>query len=607
MYTELLRLFFRREEFGPLRFPDELDSLYGTVVDGLIGTAPAIAHNQYRIDDETFESIGSQFCRYFPAHFFKAYAAQRDMESACFAEENDTRFLGWPATTLIDIGCGAGAVSLAHLALVLRFQQHLLENGSSISPIDVYLIGIDTNQYMLDLYKQMVERFSKMLTPYLIRVQFDIVKAAFPSNEISQIFRLPKPVQCHYALIGLSNIIRPLDEMYRRDETVWIEKISQALQDEPFTESSFGSAESRIIEKFMDEWQVDRLGILGIVTKSRSAQGIPWKQYLTEINGRIVKRLAKQHEITVNGIFDDRECMIANPKQSLWRTRNKKVEHRINFSWRHLEISNRSFVQDEQWHQLLAYSNLELAWARARNYALREALTDEVELRLFDVDTEFKLRRLRAFMLMKAWDRLNTRHLVQFDSPKSVSESRPKTIARLEEQILATALIQLYGHNAAREKSYSYRLKTDGGEFLYEYWLNAWKSFIADTHELAQDRSVLRADIREFYKHIEQDSLMTIASRTFQLTSKRTNELLGALIKRNCGTGHLPGFGLPQGHIASGYWADIFLSKLDKLIESEFPQNVAFARYADDMFFSYSGSINDIEQRLSNYAKVKLL
>ena len=525
MYTKLLRLFFKREEFGPLRFPDELDSLYGSVVEGLIGTAPAIARNQYRIDDESFESIGSQFCRYFPAHFFKAYAAQRDMESACFAQENDTRFLGWPATTLIDIGCGAGAVSLAHLALLLRFQQHLLENGSSISPIDVSLIGIDTNQYMLDLYKQMVERFSKMLTPYLIRVQFEIVKAAFPSNEINQIFHLPKPTQRHYVLLGLSNIIRPLDNMYLRNETVWIEKISQALEDEPITESSFGSAESRTIERFMQEWQVDRLGILGIVTKDRSALGKPWKQYLAQLDDRITERLSIQHAVTVNRVFDDQEFAFINPPKSIWRTQTRKVEHHGNFSWRHLEISNREFVQDDQWHQLLEYSNLELAWARARSYAFREALTDDIELRLFDVDTEIKLRRLRAFMFMKDWARLNTQHLVQFDSPKSESESRPKTIARLEEQILATALIQIFGHNAVRDKSYSYRLKADVGEFLYEYWLNAWKAFIADTHELAQDRSVLRADIREFYKHIEQDSLMTIASRTFQLTSKGSARL----------------------------------------------------------------------------------
>jgi len=45
------------------------------------------------------------------------------------------------------------------------------------------------------------------------------------------------------------------------------------------------------------------------------------------------------------------------------------------------------------------------------------------------------------------------------------------------------------------------------------------------------------------------------------------------------------GTGLPQGHIASGFWADIYLARLDSLIAQEFPRDVVFLRYADDMFF----------------------
>ncbi len=151
------------------------------------------------------------------------------------------------------------------------------------------------------------------------------MKAAFlSSNEINQIFHLPKPTQRHYVLLGLSNIIRPLDNMYLRNETVWIEKISQALEDEPITESSFGSAESRTIERFMQEWQVDGLGILGIVTKDRSALGKPWKQYLAQLDDRITERLSIQHAVTVNRVFDDQEFAFINPPKSIWRTQTRK-------------------------------------------------------------------------------------------------------------------------------------------------------------------------------------------------------------------------------------------------------------------------------------------
>jgi len=588
-YDALMESFFHSELQNKLEFPEELQNIYSAVVLDFLRKHPQINSGRYDLDDESIQSVAAQFYRLFPAHFYKAYYSLLCNERDRYFHGNGTCILHWPAVTMVDIGCGSGAVSAALLSMILRFQKFLIRSGHSIAAIDVKLIGMDPNQNALSVYRTIIERFSSVLSLNLIRVKTEVVDGGFPGNDTDRLLQSCQPLHRNYVIIALSNVIRPLVQLHKDGTSRYKELIGQRLRNEPAIEPEFGMPEARDIQKFIDEWKLNQLGILGIATNNRGAN-VSWHDQLVEVNTQIVTRL-KPHIVTPYEDHEDERIGVVNPRNSFFGGRRDSAE--ITFNWGYLHIVHNDYARDFQWHSILSYENIKLAWARARQYTQREALVDEIEIRLFDHDTELKIRRLQKLMMMQYWEGLNTKHLVQFQSPKNEKSDRPKTIARLEEQVLAAALIQILGHNVERDRSYSYRLKVDQSEFLYEYWLDAWKEFIEETHKQAGSRTILRADIQDFYKCIIQSILIRDRIKPDLKLRGNSENLIRALIMRNCGDGHSMGIGLPQGHIASGFWADIYLGRLDRLIEEEFSENVAFLRYADDMFFGIDSSANE--------------
>jgi len=589
-FKNLLQSFFEKENRGKQQFPPELENVYHLLIQNRLKKYPIIRNHDFgNLNDQSPKSVAWQLYKFFPAHYFKSYYSLLQVELLKFNNEHTTQFIGWPGSTLIDIGCGAGAVSISYLAILLRFQRHLLNHGKTISPVEVCLVGIDDNDNMLDTYMEIVERVTALLEPYLIYVKPQILNGVFPTK-IDEIFEVTEPVHRHYVTVALSNIVRPLNDMFDRSETVASEKIAQAIFDEPAKTPSFGSAESRAIQDFLERWQLDQVGVLSIATSDHNRR---WYDRLYALRDEITAKLEPDFHV----FYHNEEkwgLKIINPQSSYWKAQKRKPDWSIGFSWVYLHATSQKFCEDEQWQELLKYDNLKLAWARARQYAIREALTDDIELKLFDIDTDLKLMRLRALMLMQDWDKLNLQWLMPYPAPKNAGSSRPKTVARIEEQILSAALIQLLGHGLDRGNSYSYQLSRRSIEFLYEYWLDAWKTFITDTHAQAINKIVFRTDIENFYPSVPQKALVVATQRSLNLEG-RTKQLHKFLLSRDCGGTHTKGYGIPQGHIASGFWADIYLGQVDDVITRETMSEVLFARYADDMVFAFDAAEEDID------------
>jgi len=578
----LLQSFFEKESRGKQQFPPELENVYHLVMQDRLKKYSTIRNHSFDLNNPSPESVAWQLYKYFPTHYFKSYYSLLKIERLKFEKDHTTQFIGWPGSTLIDIGCGAGSVSISYLVILLRFQQHLLENGKTISPIKVCLVGIDDNDNMLEMYEEMVKRSTALLMPYLIRVKYQTINGKFPTKT-DEIFEVVEPAHRHYVLVAQSNIVRPLNDMFDRSETIASEKIARAILDEPEEGQSFGAAESRTIRGFMERWKLDQMGVLSIATSG-------WHDQLNNLNAKISDKLTSHFHITYHK--GKEKLPIVNPKSSYWKS--QRSETNINFSWSYLHLAAQSFYQDIQWQNLLRYDNLKLAWARTRQYAMREALTDEIELKLFDIDTDLKLVRLRALMLMQDRDKLNLKWLMPYPAPKDASSTRPKTVARIEEQILSVAIIQLLGHSIDRGNSYSYRLSFRKSEFLYGYWLDAWKTFITDTHTQTTDKIVFRTDIENFYPSVPQKDLVVATQKNLNIEG-RTKKLHKFLLSRDCGRTHTKGYGIPQGHIASGFWADIYLGQVDDVITRETFSDVLFARYADDMVFAFDAAVEDID------------
>ena len=577
---------------SPLRFPQGLAEAYSEVMAELRETFPDLDNVTYDLDVDSIESSASQLNRLFPTHSLKCFRALADIELANVRTAKEPYVLGWPLVTLVDVGCGAGAASVALLALVHGYQEFLLRNGRLLSPVRVSLIGIDASAHMLDLYTRVVKGYAGRLCDLLVDVQVEQLHGRFPQIAW-ELTRHHQPANRHVALIAMSNVVRALGQSFATGSTSVWERFQRALRGEPIGDPEFGQAEARAVRSVLEDWALDRIVVLGIVTSERDQRfERPWHEHLSAMTAAIAGRMSP-HQVA-HSQRRGRSLTFENPPSSFWRSSRGQLRHQTIYHYDWLTITSEPRAQDEQWDAILAPENLELAWARARRYATHEVLADEVEVLLFDREVGEQLHRLRKSMLARDWRSLNVQHTLGFDVPKKDGETRPKRIPRLEEQILGAAIVQSLGPSAdqLRRSSYAYRLNRRRDEFLYEYWLHLWKGFLKHTHRNSRSRSVLRSDVTRFYENIEQDTLVGVVESATGMQDV-TRQLLRALLCRDCLPPHEAGRGLPQGHIASGFWADLYLAQVDPVL-SAIP-GVSYARYADDLFFAIDSDVAETD------------
>ena len=579
----------------PLQLPRTLDHVYSGIISELRREFPDLDQCHYSLDedDDSPRSAACQLYKLYPSHCLKFLQALATVELASLKKTGETDILAWPSVTVVDIGCGAGAASTALLGLLQNYQQFLIANGKPISPIRVLLIGFDPSESMLGLYDRMMKEYAELLSPWLVDVRYEKLAEPFPQG-VRQLTHQFRPTNLHSVLLAMSNVIRPFGHSFQSGRTSFWVRMRQALLGRPLGEPVFGEAEASAIRSILVDWELDQVGLLSIATSGKDdATGIRWHEHLGQMNKAIEGHMSP-HIVTGEGIRD-RITRFENPRASWWWKYWRRVDYQIRYYFSYSTFTHESYGKDEQWQSVMSPGNIELAWVRARRYALREALTDEVEVLLFDYEAERKLDRLRKRILARDWKALNVDQTLFFGVPKKRGETRPKAACRLEDQTLGAAIIQSLGANARYRSaaSYSYRLNRQSNEFLYEHWLHWWKQFMRDTHKSAKSRDVLRSDVKGFYQNIEQDALFDIARRELGV-DERTGQLLQALLFRDCGPSHDCRNGLPQGHIASGFWADLYLAQIDEVF-STFP-GVKLARYADDMVFTIGEKASDADE-----------
>lgn len=589
------------------KFPDYLQNIYSEINEEIISknnNLRSVHCKGINLNDDSEEGTYKQFRCFFPTHYFKFLHSLMITEVENI-ENNSTNILTWQSVTFIDIGCGAGAGSLALLTLIIEYQKFLVEQNKAISPISIYLIGLDPSENMLLLYKKILEDLKDKFNNYLIDIKYDTLNRAFPEG-IDELIDRFKPLNNHSILLGICNVIRPLWDCFDGGKTPVQELINQALNDENISDPEFGSAETRAIKLILEKWELDRLSLLSIATKDNNR----WQEKLKLITEKFRKEIQISHG---KGVVQE-SVTYYNPIGSVFEY-NKKHQTSIYY-YDYSIFINESYQNNQQLHSILNLENIELAWSRSRRYILHETFADEAEIKLFDYDIERKLDRLRQQILARQWKVLNVEHTLFYNLPKNPDKSRPKTLPRIEEQILSASIIQSCQINDLDLKnSYSHRLNEDRDEFLYDYWLDLWLKYIRETHKNAKDNSVFRSDVKGCYQYIKQKELLNNINK-YLSTEKRITEILEKIIFRNFNAEvheeeHNYGCGLSQGHIASGFWAEVYLAKIDLIFreppsEYDYLKQVKLARYADDMVITFHGdedNFNEIESTLKNILK----
>jgi len=280
--------------------------------------------------------------------------------------------------------------------------------------------------------------------------------------------------------------------------------------------------------------------------------------------------LGQRH--TVSLLSDNNhQIFFENPSNSYWKNKNRdKTGEPIRFYADFHTVYSADREEDKEWNGVISIENLRLAWARARNNLLREALCDQTEMRLFELNLEMRLEGLREQLCAYANDVALTDEMISYQVPKNLTVTRPKGLSRIEEEILSVAIIQKLGDKASqlRGSSYAYRISGKSGirdtEYLYEYWFQAYCYYTKKARDSASrypNGAILRVDIESFYTKIVQDQLCSALSRELTV-SERVRWLIRLLLSKNIDK-HELGQGITQGSIGSGFYANIYLTSID--------------------------------------------
>jgi SAM-dependent methyltransferase len=537
--------------------------------------------------EKTLLSAATQFHTFFPAHFFKV---------ACTLEQVITgpRLVEWlghnPRVCLVDVGCGAGAASAAFVDIILRLQ----EAGRIKNSIQVCCIGIDPNPYAIALYATFLKELRNRLPLSRLDLVCKIKPSGIPSatSWIIQLldqrrsdWKLPN---IPHVMIMQVNIVSPLDKDHTDQEASYriLAGLGIEASDTTTAHSEFGVEQALAYKSILEGVGVDHMHVVTIGTDD----------YL--LGERVEEMGAALQRVLDDGLHQTRliggqyQVKFYNPVGSRFQWNTDLVDRQ--FYANVISVTSRDWQGDTDWHEVVSLENLRLAWARARYALLRESFTDELEIRLFESNLDESLERMRYQLMAYAEHVASRDDHVAYKVPKSQTSVRPRGLSPIEEELLSVAVVQKLGHRESRLRqcSYAYRIaqKSAGRdtEYLYEYWLSAYKKFLEDAREQAkkyENCAVLRTDIKSFYTRIEQDKLVRLTVQALtENRSQRIEWLIRMLLSRDLDD-HEVGRGIVQGNIGSGFYANIYLTAVDILFGANNGWGLKFFRYVDDMIF----------------------
>ena len=591
-------------------FHSDIASTYSVVHDWLAKQPEAKGYKNLsrkqvveKLLEETLESAAAQYYYFFPAHYFKVIYT---LENIVTSE----KLLDWIYTNnhifLIDVGCGAGAATIAFLEKIMSFR----ESKKFTNSLEIVCIGVDKNPYSLAIYFQFMAEVKNLLDKLNIKLIYNI----YPRSLQEQVAHIIRFINKHRSrwdqpcisntILLQSNVISgfeagfdSLQEDYTKLETLGI-KTNEIIGGE----DKFGIDEARAYKWLFEDAVIDSLHIITVGTQQYSGS-------VTKIVDSLESVFLESSHI-VEKIFDKSDCKtkFENPYYSFWRDKGNKIyESNKVFHVNFITIINSNLQKDEKWEKLIDLKNLEMAWVRARKYLKSESLPDEIEYRLFEINLSENLQRLQQQLKVYIKEVVNSEDNLHYKFPKNGSQSRPRSLSRLEGEILSTAIIQNFPEKTSslNGNSHAYRISSSERqtEYLYNSWFTLYRDFLAEARKIAQQKEnqngvIICVDIESFYTRIIQGRLIELTIK--ELTeSKRIRWLLKILLSKDLDE-HEIGKGITQGSIGSGFYANLYLKPIDARFGIQAKDNewgVKLIRYVDDIILIIPDK-NDVEEVL---------
>lgn len=520
-------------------------------------------------DLPTPRGVAYRMYRWFPTHFFKFQKSLLLWEEKCRTSEKPF-LLGRPKVTFVDLGCGAGAASAAVLALLEQYQHFRKTKNLLSNPIEVRFVGLDPVPAELDAYETLIQSYADRVRQQRISVRFQTLQGEFPA-QTPRLASVLSRLQGHTILVGMSNLIywiwQEYDEYLKQGELLEVARVSPQ--------------EVKALRQLTEQVDYDYFHVIGIAVRKGRFAFLPQKLKRFFLRLLSAFKLAERPFGSRWGALVD--IVFENPEGSHWVTNRPRGDS--HYYVENLVDADPHYVQDNRIHKVLSLDSLETAWAKIRCYMRYESLTDEVELKLFENDLRVNLVGLRECALDRCFDRLNIQQHLPYEFPKNPRRTRPRSLARIEDQILAAAVCvnsQEELEGPCPEVSYSYRLAPRKSEFLYEYWFAAYREYLGDVLRSFNGGQVFMTDMKSYYTHIRQSLLLDIVQKRLD-TSQKCCEMLTPVIRRDCRGQHSTGCGLLQGHALSGLFSNVMLQPVDFALVSGSGLKGRYFRFTDDI------------------------
>jgi len=569
------------------------------------------------LDKTDLKSTAFQFYTLFHRHYFEAVHI---LDNVIHSTRLLNRIKYNPRIYLVDVGCAMGAATAAFIEKILTLPKEEIQSKT----IEIVCVGIEPTIYGYAIYKKFMQELQDNIKPFNITLDFKAINEPLSQAILSTISHLKsklngwnssEKILPHLFLMQLD-----VASSIGKDDTLKIERDQKlkALGLEPDFETEidkeFWQDEALSFKRLLEEVPVENLHLMTISTKNieKYLKGIIKINDISEgvkaISEAVEKFIGKDHRISVV-LKGQQEVHFENPVDSYWQEHHQ-LTHSDKFYATFETIKSREIQEDNEWNKLISLENIELAWVKARNNLFNESFYDEIEIRLFEnnLDKNFQI------LVENLIDRLYSENLlpqnqnIDYKFVKGRTKGRPKQLTRLEEEILAIAILNTIGKNLNFD---SYRLTAEPTEDLYEdYFTQYFNDFLTQAGKSAEsypEGVVLRTDIQSYYVKVVHKQLLEITERELQISSQRIKWLLSKIIEQDL-DGHENGKGLKQGTITSGFYANLYLKSIDDYFQNDkqWKDILKFHRYVDDIIIVLRNGVyleqveSELRKKLSN-------
>lgn len=507
-----------------------------------------------------------------------------------------------PRICILEVGSAMGAASTALIERIVNLKQ---SEGISKN-IDIFCLIIDPNLYRLVIYKELMQEIGKNLSHLNINLEFQYIPVlegeGFSKAIINAISYLQKkreewkqPILSNLQLMQLdiASFSPHQNTASRLKQKAQLKEMGLEIDDSTERVVDFWKEEALGYKQLLEAVPIENLYISTIETKNfinalKAASAIDnFKDASQRINEQFNEVIGQSNHISTP-LSGEQKANFDNPIDSYWYDQGNKNYEQIFFA-NFNSITSKQIEDDKEWQVLTSLENLELAWVKARRNLLHiESCYDEIEIKLFESNLNNNLRRIQEKIIFFCEGIIDSEETLNYKFIKSSSKSRLKQLSRLEEEIIACAIIQTLGKKTNHD-FYSSRLQqessNEANEYLYENYFNGYEDFLDKSRESAkeyQDGAVLRTDIKSYYTMIARGQLIDITKRELNIISDRVHWLIKKIQSKDL-AGHQSGIGISQGTITSGFYANLYLIPIDKIFENNKKWRVKYHRYADDM------------------------